>query len=102
MRRLLLAVSIISIASGGAVALAQGTGYGQIAFDNRTSVTADAYLDDSYACRALAGLSCTTHAQAGTHIAEFRFVDGDVVTTDPFYLQEGDSIIIPMAARPAP
>ena len=101
MRSVLLAISIVAIVSGGAVALNQVTGYGQIAFDNRTSITADVYLDESYACRAHAGLTCTTHAQAGTHIAEFRFVDGDVVTTDPFYLQEGDSITVPVTVRPA-
>lgn len=102
MRRLLLAISILSIAAGGAAALAQGTGYGQITFDNRTSITGDMYVDESYACRALAGLFCTTQAQAGTHVAQFRFVDGDVVTTDAFYLQEGDSITIPVTERPAP
>ena len=102
MRRFLLAISMLSAASGGAVALAQGTGYGQITFENRTSVTGDMYVDDTYGCRALAGLICTTHAQAGTHVAQFRFVDGEVVTTDPFYLHDGASITIPVTERPAP
>ena len=100
MRTLLLSISLLSIAAGSAAAWAQGTGYGEIVFDNRTSVTADMYLDDSYACRALAGLTCTTHAQAGSHVAQFRFVDGEVLTTDPFFLQEGESLTIPVTERP--
>ena len=101
MRRLLLAISLLSVVSGGAVALAQGTGYGEIVFDNQTSVTGDMYVDGSYSCRALAGLTCSAHAQAGSHRAEFRFVDGDVFIADPFYLQDGASITIPVTQRPA-
>jgi hypothetical protein len=102
MRRLILALIPLSLIAGAAAAIAQGTGYGQVTFDNQTSVTGDMYVDETYGCRALGGLMCTTHAAAGTHVAEFRFVDGGVVTTDPFYLQEGDSITIPVTELPAP
>lgn len=82
-------------------ASAQSTGYGQVTFDNQTSVTGDMYVDDTYQCRALAHLFCTAQVEAGVHVAEFRFADGDAVTTPSFELEAGAAITIPIGERVA-
>lgn len=43
------------------------SGQGQIHFENRSSIALDFYVDDTYACRALANFNCTTHAYPGAH-----------------------------------
>lgn len=51
-------------------------GWGQISFENRTSVAADFYVDGGYGCRALSGLMCTVQARVGIHNLEIRTTDG--------------------------
>lgn len=51
-------------------------GWGQISFENRTSVAADFYVDGAYGCRALSGLMCTVQARVGVHTLEIRTTDG--------------------------
>jgi len=64
--------------------------YGQVSFQNNTSVTGDLYVDDRYGCGPVQmNLYCVTQVQAGAHTAYVRFVDGEVVTFESFYVEAG-------------
>jgi hypothetical protein len=76
-----------ALAMSGA-GLATAAEYGQFSFENQTTTVLDFYVDDSYACRALAGLICVTQSVEGTHV--LKATDGTrEVVTDPVYLERG-------------
>lgn len=54
-----------------------GTGYGQIAFINKTSVTGDLYYNDYFGCTAFGnGNVCVTQVRAGSYVVYAKFTDG--------------------------
>jgi hypothetical protein len=84
------------IASAGIIALTPIAalaldGYGQISLENKTSATADLYVDGAYGCRALAGLLCTTQVSVGTHNLEAKLTDGRSTTQDGVVIGQGES-----------
>ena len=87
----ILAVPLLLLGS----AADQSTAHADITFDNQTSVTGELHVDGTYRCRAPAQLSCTVQVETGTHVVEFRFVDGDVVR-GALVLSAGESRSIPV------
>ena len=68
-RRLAAAtVMVVCCAAMAAPAMAQQTGWGQITLNNQTSIALDLHVDGHYACRALAGLFCTSQEREGKHL----------------------------------
>ncbi|CAG0952959.1 MAG: hypothetical protein F9K19_00480 [Rhizobiaceae bacterium] len=63
-----VAATAIFAAAPAAPAMAQQTGWGQITLDNQTSIVLDLHVDGHYACRALAGLFCTSQEREGKHV----------------------------------
>lgn len=85
-----LAVGAITAAlvSGPASA---GTGYGQIAFINKTSKAGDLYHNDAYGCYAQAGMVCMTQVRPGIYTVEARYRDGEIVQgANPIEVVEGE------------
>lgn len=63
-----VAAALFCAAVPAAPAMAQQTGWGQITLNNQTSIALDLHVDGHYACRALAGLFCTSQEREGKHV----------------------------------
>lgn len=63
-----IAAALICAAVPAAPVAAQQTGWGQITLNNQTSIALDLHVDGRYACRALAGLFCTSQEREGKHV----------------------------------
>ena len=66
--------------------------YGQITLENKTNSTLDLYVDENYACRALANLNCTSQELAGERNLIARTGD-DRETSTTLDLQAGGTIV---------
>lgn len=62
------AAMVVCAAILAAPAVTQETGWGQITLNNQTSITLDLFVDGHYACRALAGMICTSQEREGNHL----------------------------------
>jgi len=81
------AVALAVLASGSATAQ---SGYGEVTLVNQMPVLVDLYIDDSYGCRALAGLTCSTNVREGTHTLVAKASDGRSVS-ETFTLASGET-----------
>jgi hypothetical protein len=63
----------------------------QITLENRTKITLDLYVDGSYACRALGGLTCTAQTNPGPHRLEARDGSKTVADANDFMVEDGSS-----------
>lgn len=75
-----IALTALAMAAALAAGTAAAQDYGQVVFQNNTSVTGHLYLDGGYGCGpVLMNLYCTTMARAGVHTSYVRFDDGELV-----------------------
>lgn len=95
-RPIALAVALSAVLAGSASA----AGYAQVSFVNQTSVAGDLYVDQTYGCRALARLFCTTQVLAGVHTMEVRFTDGEVVAGPQVNIPDGQTFTFTVGEAP--
>ncbi len=78
------------------VAAAQSDPIGQVVLDNQSTLGAELYVDEDYACYAPAHDSCVAEIPAGRHVARIRFDDDDYILSDPFDVPAGQSVTLPV------
>jgi len=88
MRRGLAGLAVAMAMASPAPATAQ-EGWGQIMLNNQSTETADLFVNGEYACRALAGLNCTTQVRVGVHTLTARWPDGQTSTATGVELERG-------------
>ena len=77
--------------AGGGEGQRGAVDYGQVVFQNNTSVTGHLYVDDGYGCGpVLMNLYCTTMVPAGVHTSYVKFDDGEVVIFEPYEVVAGE------------
>jgi hypothetical protein len=81
---------MIGCFAAAAPAEAQQTGWGQITLNNQTSIDLDLFVDGHYACRALAGLFCTSQEREGKHLCTAQG-EGGHAGPFPCPIKSGDS-----------
>ena len=92
MRRSLIRAALTFAAAGALVpTMAGAVDYGQVVFQNNTSVTGHLYVDDGYGCGpVLMNLYCATMVPAGVHTSYVKFDDGEVVTFEAYEVVAGE------------
>lgn len=99
-----LARAALALAAAAALAPAAATGqdYGQVAFQNNTSVTGHLYIDDGYGCGpVLMNLYCVTMVRAGVHTSYVKFDDGEVVSFGEIEVVKGEVFTLTVNEAPA-
>lgn len=97
MVRLSLSAAALALAGFASLVptIAASQSYGQVAFQNNTSVTGHLYVDDGYGCGpVLMNLFCVTQVREGEHTAYVKFNDGEVVSFEAFYLEAGEVVTL--------
>lgn len=87
---LVLATMMLVLGLGIGFAPKDAHAWAQITLQNDTPYTLDLYVDGNYGCRALPGMFCTTHVQAGTHTLTARASDGQSIS-ETAYIEDGTS-----------
>jgi hypothetical protein len=65
-------------------------GWGQITLNNKSSSTADMYVDGAYGCRALSGLFCVAQVRVGVHNLEAKTTQGRSVVANGVRVAQGE------------
>ena len=100
MRRMLIAgfIFLTSAIPSGSTA---GTGYGQLVFQNNTSVAGDMYYDQSYACYAQARMMCPSMVRPGRYTVYAKYRDNTVSTSAVIEVEEGKVSTYTVTEAPA-
>ena len=90
-RSLIRAALTLAAAVALVPTMAGAVDYGQVVFQNNTSVTGHLYVDDGYGCGpVLMNLYCATMVPAGVHTSYVKFDDGEVVTFEAYEVVAGE------------
>jgi len=86
MRKLAIAAACILAGSSQGHA---GTGYGQLVFQNRTSVAGDMYYGETYGCYAQGGAECPSMVRPGRYSVHAKFRDNTLSGSTVIDVVEG-------------
>ena len=96
----LAVVALGSVRDATANPVTSLTGYGQVTLVNNMEETVDLYDDDdTFVCRALKHLSCTSQVIARTHNFVAKYTDGVVIGSITLTIEEGGTGVVTVSPR---